>query len=204
MICIPIRKKQFKSLLAEFKKAQKHADIIEIWFDEANLSHENLEALFKLKRKPILYKCQDPENLEKMKNYNIDYTDLDLKTPKKYFKQIPKNSKLIISFHDFEKTPKNLKKLAEKLLKNKPHIIKMATHAKTFSDSLRMLKLLNDLNEKSIKAICICMGKHGRITRLTGHLLGNYLMFAPLKSAGKTAPGQITAEELTKIQCLSK
>ena len=42
------------------------------------------------------------------------------------------------------------------------------------------------------------MGKCGKITRATGHLFGNYLMYAPLDEKDKTASGQIILKELKK------
>jgi 3-dehydroquinate dehydratase len=48
------------------------------------------------------------------------------------------------------------------------------------------------------------MGEKGRITRLAGHLFGNYLMYAPLDLRGKTAEGQVNVKELTNFQNLIK
>jgi 3-dehydroquinate dehydratase-1 len=85
--------------------------------------------------------------------------------------------------------------------KHHADIVKIATFANDMTDSLRMLHLLSKISPKQ-KAILICMGRKGRITRTAGHLFGNYLMYAPLSLREKTADGQITAKELKEIQTL--
>ncbi|PIR55212.1 hypothetical protein COU74_02300 [Candidatus Peregrinibacteria bacterium CG10_big_fil_rev_8_21_14_0_10_36_19] len=209
MICVPIQQNSFKSLLLKFKEAQKKANLTEIWFDSANLDQRQLDQVFKIKSKPIIYKCENSTFNKDILNYPIDYIDLDIKTPAKDIKFIKKNYpkiKIILSKHDFRATPTSnvLKKLAKKMVSNGADIVKIATFANSFSDSLRMLALLNSASHEGQKSIYICMGKYGKITRLTGHLLGNYLMFAPLTQAEKTASGQVSIDDLQKVIKLTK
>ncbi len=208
MICVPIRKKRANLLVSDFKEAQKHADIVEIWFDETENKNENFEKIFKLKKLPIIYKVTTGENLKKLEEFKIDFFDVDMGTSQKKINSIKKNnpgSKIIISFHDFKKTPPpaGLQKKLIKIKKMKADIIKIATTAKSLKDSLAMLKFLEE-NSKNNKLIALCMGKHGKITRAAGHLFGNYLMYAPLKEEKKTALGQTDIHKLKQIQCLLK
>lgn len=193
-ICIPIREKSPKKFLQAFAKAQKEADIVEVWLDELKDPSKVIDQVNKSK-KPILYKvtAQIPNS-----DCKAVYIDFDLES-----KPI-KHEKLIISYHNFKLTPsdKQLSQIIKKMSKHKPYIYKIATKANSFSDSLRILKLLNELNKKGKRAICICMGKHGKITRAAGHLLGNYLMFAPINEKKATAPGQIPLKDLRKIHNL--
>ena len=201
MICIPICKKTAKSALEAFKKAKKEADVIEVWFDEIkSLSEKELAKFFKTKTS-IIYKYQGGEALERVIEYKPAYVDIDLETPKALISKIKKltpKTKIIISHHDFKKTPelKELNSIAKKMQQKGADIIKIATMAKKITDSIKMLSFLS---QQKNKAIIICMGKEGRITRTTGHLFGNYLMYAPLTSREKTAKGQITVDELKKI-----
>jgi 3-dehydroquinate dehydratase type I len=205
MICIPIKSKDTASLLKSFTLAQKEADVIEVWFDELrDLSAKSLGKIFSKKKKPIIYKSTNPsKNLKAILGMDVDFVDLDIATAPAFIKTVKAHPKtqLIISYHDFKKTPtiKKLKEIAQKAEKLKADIIKISTFARTFTDSLRMLQLLDDLTQSNKRAICICMGKQGRLTRVTGHLLDNYLMYAPLTKEEKTAAGQITAKELKKI-----
>lgn len=202
MICLPIRQKTALQSLQRIGKGQKTADILEIWFDEiSDLSRFPFSKI----KKPILYKWQGiEENLSLLKNPQIKYIDIDLSTATKVIKEIRKlNPKiqLIISHHDFKKTPSlnGLRKIAAKMRKKGADIVKIATFANNFSDTLNMLSFLNELSGKKI---CICMGKEGILTRLSGHLLGNYLMYAPLTAKEATANGQIPLKELRAIQKL--
>lgn len=193
-ICIPIHETDTKKFLAAFSKASKHADIIEVWLDEVKNPDAVIPKLQKSK-KPILYKVTAKSAHS---NFHGDYIDFDFKA-----KPI-KHTKLIISYHNFEKTPTDvqLKKIIQKMSKHSPYIYKIATKANSFSDSLRMLKLLDELHRSGKRAVCICMGREGKITRAAGHLFGNYLMFAPLDEKKATAPGQISLKELKKIHNL--
>lgn len=210
MICIPIRKKTMSSLLKHISEANKLADVIEIWFDEIpNLTDEKIEGILKATKKPILYKhTGNKESLRKLLPKKLAYIDLDFKESPKLIKEVKQSSpesKLIISFHDFEKTPTTaeLTKMVAKMQKLGADLVKIAATANSLSDSMRMLSFLSQLKEKGQKAICLCMGKEGKITRITGHLLGNYLMYAAITERDKTASGQLLAKELKEIQKLA-
>ncbi len=208
MICAPIKQKTITSLLRDFKEAQKKCDIVEIWLDEILLTEKDLKKIFKLKKKPLIYKLTTRKNLHKLKEHKIDFFDVEYKNANKNISEIKKThpeSKIIISHHNYKKTP-SLRELQNKLSKIKklnPDIIKIATFAKTFGDSLKILEFMNK-NSKKHKLIAVCMGEKGKITRVAGHLVGNYLMYAPLREKDKTAPGQISISELKEIRCLLK
>jgi len=185
--------------------AQKVADVSEIWFDEIlDFSEKNLEELMKNKKKEVIYKWQgNIENLKTILRKKIEYIDVDIKTEKSIInkiREISPKTKIIMSFHDFKKTPKDsdLKKIISKMKIKKPDIFKIATFANDLSDNFRILKVLSDLKEKGQNAICICMGDKGKLSRTAGHLLGNYLMYAPLDKKNMTAEGQLTVKELKK------
>ncbi|MBD3360981.1 type I 3-dehydroquinate dehydratase [Candidatus Peregrinibacteria bacterium] len=210
MICIPVKKISPDSFEKKLKTAQKLADIIEIWFDELERFHDKeLKKIFDLKKRPYIYKSTKLNNLEKILKYPLEYVDFDVNTPIKIIQKVKKISpktKIILSFHDYGKTPPKIEllKIIDKMLEKNAEIVKIACYANTFLDSLSMMEILSELYYKDQKAICVCMGEEGKITRTAGHLLGNYLMYAPIKISEKTAKGQIKAEELGKIQNLLK
>lgn len=205
MICVPIRQNSSKKATKIMVSAQKVADISEIWFDEiSNFSAKDMEEIMKNKKNPIIYKWQgNRDNLAIVLGKKIEYIDVDIKTEQSIIREIRKISpktKIIISFHDFKKTPKDadLREIIAKMKTKNADIFKLATFANDFSDNLRVLKILSDLTEKGEKAICICMGEKGKFSRTAGHLLGNYLMYAPLNKKDITAEGQLTVKELKK------
>lgn len=206
-ICVPLKERNISTLLLKLRKANKIADIIEIWFDElVDSDRENIRLILETAEKPLIYKVSklNEKTLNSiLSTGKIAFLDLDLSTKQSIIGKIKKNHpkmKLIISYHDFKKTPelKELQRIATKILKKEADIIKIATKATRPEDSLTMLSLLGHLSARKKAAICLCMGFHGKLTRLTGHLFGNYLMYAPMRTAHKTAAGQITAVNLKR------
>ncbi|MFA5948055.1 MAG: type I 3-dehydroquinate dehydratase [Candidatus Gracilibacteria bacterium] len=210
MICIPIKEKNIDFILEKIIKANSLGDIMEIWFDEIQkLDEQDVKKIFNKSSKPIIYKSttKDLSKIKSILKCKPAFIDLDIKTDKSLIKQIKKLSpktKIIISIHDFKKTPstKTLQKYANIMLNNGADIVKIATYAEKIEESLRMLDLLSKLKAKKVKAICLCMGETGKLTRSTGHLFGNFLMYGSLSIKDQTAEGQLTAEDLRKIQNL--
>ncbi len=195
-------------MLKELRKAQKLADLVEIWFDEIqDLDNRNTHLIDDNTTKPLIYKVSKFDSrrisyiLKTVKK--TAYIDLDVKTAKSLIQAIKKafpSIRIIISYHNFKSTPSlsQLNKIAEQMKEISTGIIKIATQANSISDSLNVLCFLGQQSDKGQKSICLCMGKYGRLTRLAGHLLGNYLMYAPMRAAHKTASGQLTVHELLK------
>lgn len=209
MLCVPISKPKLKDVVLALKKAEKQTNVVEIWFDEiTDLTAKGEIQITKISKKPLLYKVTkiDTSKIEHFLGAikNIKYIDFDISTDVHILKNIKEKFpkiELIISHHDFKKTPTNneLKSIVEIMFTKGADIAKVATKANKLSDSINMLGLLSNLTKEGKKAICLCMGKPGRLTRITGHLVGNYLMYAPLDEKGSTAPGQLTIKELKKI-----
>lgn len=208
-ICVPIKQEKSKLVLKELKLARKSADLVEIWFDEIiDFSDRNARLIEENASKPLLYKVTS-FSIQRILSIlklikKIDYLDIDISTDKKLVTKIRKifpHIEIIISYHNFQNTPSlpQLFKLVEQMKKMPADIIKIAAHANSISDSLRMLSFLSQQSNQKQKFICLCMGKYGRITRLAGHLVGNYLMYAPMSAAHITASGQLTIHELQKI-----
>jgi len=213
MICIPIKQKSLSALLKDIVKAQKIGDIIEVWFDELDvkLDKRTLAKIFTKIKKPVIYKFTGKSDTLKLliKTRKIDLVDVDIKTKPKVISEIKKwspKTKIIISYHNFSTTPeiKELKKIIKKMYALKADIAKIATYAKTQVDSLKVLSILSEVSSSGKKIICLAMGSKGRLTRICGHLFGNYLMYAPLRQTSRTADGQFLASELKKIMNLNQ
>jgi 3-dehydroquinate dehydratase-1 len=104
---------------------------------------------------------------------------------------------VIISFHDFEKTP-SLEELQEKLdgcrLK-KSQIFKVATKVARWSDVETLIQLLQRNPESRIAAMG--MGEFGKLSRLVLARLGSCLAYGSLGEA--VAPGQWPVAELARL-----
>lgn len=178
----------------------KGADVLEFWFNR--ISKKSIAAILKKIKLPFIYKIENTN----LKDINTDaikkakYIDIDVKTTSETIKEIKKiNPKvlIIISYHNFKETPpkKDLEKILKEMKKKKADIVKFATMANDMVDNFRMLDFCSIIGKRGHKAICLCMGEKGRLTRLTGHLFGNYMMYFAQDEKNKTAPGQITIKE---------
>src|SRR5712671_6248875 len=103
-------------------------------------------------------------------------------------------SALILSFHDFRGT-KRLDETLQRMLAVQADFYKIVSTATTLSDNVTMIKFLAKESDKH-SLIGICMGEQGIISRVLGVRAGSVFTFAALSPDEKTAPGQVTAQEL--------
>jgi 3-dehydroquinate dehydratase len=108
--------------------------------------------------------------------------------------------KIIFSYHNFTKTPFNLRSILDNMLLDGVSVYKIATKANSMLDSMRMLNFLSKLNSvNEIKLTGICMGDFGRITRLLSSLYGSFINYTYFPYEHLTAFGQISIEEMLKF-----
>jgi len=105
---------------------------------------------------------------------------------------------LILSKHDFEKTPDDLDTLMTKLRAKSCHIVKMVCRAETITDALRMLDTLREPIQ-SHPTIALSMGEAGAMTRILAKKFDAFLTFASLTADKQSAPGQPTFADMRKI-----
>jgi 3-dehydroquinate dehydratase/shikimate dehydrogenase len=101
---------------------------------------------------------------------------------------------LILSFHDFRATRK-LEATLQKMTAIPADYYKIVTSATTLYDNVAMMKLLERESDKH-SLIGLCMGEQGIISRILGVRAGSVFTFAAVNREEKTAPGQITSQEL--------
>ncbi|TSA16598.1 MAG: type I 3-dehydroquinate dehydratase [Nitrosopumilales archaeon] len=116
------------------------------------------------------------------------------KALQQYLKKTKTN--LLISWHDFAKTPnitflKSMRKKMSKFSKN----IKIVTTAKSIKDTLGILSLYKFQNNANL--IAFAMGDYGRMSRILCTHLGSPYTYVSL---GKPiAPGQFSLDEIKSI-----
>lgn len=112
------------------------------------------------------------------------------------------NARILLSHHDFLGTPddQSLQRLAETLAEKRPHAIKLATHAQTPEDNLRVLELIPfGQQQLGVEVLAFCMGPLGRWSRLICLLLGSPWTYVQLPELASAAPGQWTATEMRRL-----
>jgi 3-dehydroquinate dehydratase/shikimate dehydrogenase len=120
-----------------------------------------------------------------------------IKTKPAQVQKLRGRSALILSFHDFRGT-KKLDETLQKMLAVQADFYKIVSTATTLADNVTMIKFLAKESDKH-SLIGICMGEQGIISRVLGVRAGSVFTFAALSPDDKTAPGQVTAQELRNV-----
>lgn len=105
-------------------------------------------------------------------------------------------TKIVLSYHDFQKTSPELEHLLPLLEREKPEVIKLATMAHSIREALCMLRLARKC---AVPFLGLCMGEAGLITRLLGGKFGAPFTFGAAGENCATAPGQPTARQLSQL-----
>ncbi len=106
------------------------------------------------------------------------------------------NRKVIISYHDFNSTPKNddVISMFEEMKSLGADIVKFAFAPCSENDVSRICCLLNSID---FPKVFMLMGELGKITRVAGFSFGSLLTYTFFGEA--VAPGQIEAERLVDL-----
>jgi len=103
---------------------------------------------------------------------------------------------LIVSYHDFEKTPgeSEIEELFGKAVEAGADLVKLAFTGKSHDDAARICSTLFKFKEPKVFMV---MGEAGKFTRVVGFSFGSLLTYTFF---GKpVAPGQIEAERLVSL-----
>ncbi|MEX0861213.1 type I 3-dehydroquinate dehydratase [Nitrosopumilus sp.] len=213
--CVSIAEKTPVIVVKRLKIALKKSDYVEIRFDFLKIEQipETLEVIKKdlnrivctLRPKTEGGKFSGDEReriaiLKLIAEYNPFLLDVEFNTLKrnsalvKYLKTT--KIKLLVSWHDFKKTP-NMLELKKKLCQMSKFSsnVKIVSTAKSTSDSTRMLELYSKKGKNNL--ISFAMGDFGRISRILCLYLGSPYTYVSLGKA--IAPGQLSVDEVKKI-----
>ncbi|HKS71754.1 MAG TPA: shikimate dehydrogenase [Terriglobales bacterium] len=117
-----------------------------------------------------------------------------LKCKPEQLQNLRSKAALILSFHDFHAT-KKLEETLGKMAAFPADFYKVVSTATTLYDNVVMMKFLEHHNDRH-SLIGLCMGEQGIISRVLGVRAGSVFTFAAVSEEQRTAPGQITAQEL--------
>ena len=199
-ICTPVIGKTLKEFLENLDQVQEVSDMVELKVDKIkNLSKKDLILIRKKTKKETIFTSRQKKIILQAIDLGFDYVDVKLSLiPKLNLSKRNKN-KIILSFHDFKKTPKikKLTSIINHMREYKMGVIKIATLVNNDQSIRNLMRIL--LNKrKNEKMIIVGMGEKGKITRILGPLFGSFLTFASTQF-GSSAPGQIEIMKLKKI-----
>lgn len=227
-ICVPLTGTSTDQILSDIKNLKDiDFDLIELRIDyyefveDFNSVNQLLKQIRKLYFKPLLFTFRtkkeggmyemSEENYFKLNHFAIesemiDLIDIELFSSDDKLKELvalahEKNVKVIMSNHDFNKTPTK-EEIVNRLIKMQLYdadITKIAVMPQCEEDVLTLMAATLEMKkEKGDRPfITMSMGSMGVVTRLTGELFGSCITFAALNKS--SAPGQINVRNAREI-----
>jgi len=218
--CVSIAEETPKKIKQILKTALKKSDFVEVRFDFLNTEQipvaieiikkdlDRIVCTLRPKTEGGRFTGNEKERISIIKliaEYSPYLLDIEFNTLKKnpalvrYLKDV--NTRLLVSWHDFKKTPstKELKNKMSQMSKFSSNV-KIVSTAKSTDDSTRMLELYSKKGKNNL--ISFSMGDMGRISRILCLYLGSPYTYVSLGKA--VAPGQFSIDEIKKIINLKK
>jgi 3-dehydroquinate dehydratase/shikimate dehydrogenase len=206
MLCAVIRTATNEEAIAGMAEARRlGADLCELRVDY--LQDPDLKKILAAKPLPVLatvrpkweggqFAGDETDRLGLLEDaclHGADYIDVEFRAYKDFKRR---DAKLVVSYHDFEKTPDDLEATAKKMAALEPFLVKVACQARGAADLVRLVKL-----QKAFPSpiAVIAMGDFGEPLRVLYHRYGGWLTFVSLKTGAESAPGQITLEEMVRL-----
>ncbi|MBP7415648.1 MAG: shikimate dehydrogenase [Pyrinomonadaceae bacterium] len=207
-ICVSVCAETADEMIANIKRAEQFADVIEVRFD--CLPSDQIETL----RSQISDCNFEKPLLATFRAHEQGGHREVSRDERRVFWQEPKDSywaadleedaiidggnysEKIVSFHDFDGVPVDLDQIYERLAAMDADIIKLAVNVNDITDAISVWNLLERAKADGKQIIPIAMGEAGKWTRILGLAHGAFLTYASLDAGRETADGQITAKEL--------
>jgi len=213
--CVSIGEKNPKKIKIILKKALSKSDFVEIRFDYLKKSDipmvlENIKknlsrcvCTLRPRSEGGLFVGKETERksiLRLIAEYNPFLLDVEFDTiqkDKKLASYLKKSKcKLLISWHDFKKTPSDSQlRIKFNKMRKFSDIVKIVTVAKNVSDVSILLSLYS-ISSKN-KTIAFCMGEQGKFSRILCLHLGSPFTYVSLGKA--IAPGQFSVDEVKSL-----
>ena len=198
MICVSIGRGRHRHMIAEHRHlVEQGAKLVELRLDYIN-GDVNLRRLLADRPCPVIVTCRRPADGGKLTGTEeqrqlllrtaiaegVEYVDLE----DDIAARVPRfgNTKRIVSFHDFRKTPDNLDEIHRRLSQCDPDIVKIATMANHPHDNLRILEMVR---KAKVPTIGLCMGDIGVPTRILAGKFGAPFTYATFQHERALAPG---------------
>lgn len=206
MICVPVTAGAMEAAVAQLRQACETADIVEVRLDM--ISSPSLRRFLEHRTKPLIAtnrptrqggKCAGDEGkrialLREASRLGFDYIDIELDSVGRLGRHGA--GKVIVSYHNFEKTPADLERIHREIVERGANIAKLAVMAGDICDNLRMFDLLQKAKHPTIG---LCMGEEGLISRILGLRFGSLLTFAEVEAGKGSAPGQIAVRDMREL-----
>lgn len=205
MICVSLA----ESTVAACLRALRGLDLAEIRLDRMRIGPAGVKKIFS-RHSRLIATCR-PGGMSEEKRLGLlltaiqagaAFVDIELEANARLRERIiraarARNCRIIVSYHNFEKTPSRakLERTITLSLASSADIVKIACLVRSRRDSARLLGLL----DSGPPLIVVGLGKKGILTRIAAPLLGSVLTYASRGEGRETADGQPDAASLARI-----
>lgn len=203
MYCLSTGNSDYESLIEEIKLF----DMAEIRMDLCNLNSDQIKKVFSIHKNLLATFRKNINNTEHQRFVSLNnailsgakWIDIDYRTETKQFIEkfitIAKDQKvnIIISYHDFEKTPSEefIHKIYTKIKNLSPTLIKLVFYSNSDNDNEIVLSLYSKYKD----ILAFNMGDRGKRTRIECIRKGAPFTFVKSEME-QTAEGQMTLKEI--------
>jgi 3-dehydroquinate dehydratase / shikimate dehydrogenase len=126
-----------------------------------------------------------------------EWVDFEIESAEKIsrekFRGLRGCARVLVSFHDFRRTPSDLRRVTKRLARVGGDAIKIAAQARGLRDASRVLETART----SRRVVAVPMSDAAAAARILALRAGSELAYAPVGEA--SAPGQISLEQMTSL-----
>src|SRR5215510_5233345 len=216
-ICAVIAEETIAGARSAIERAAQVADLAELRLDYLKdfefSSLAGLRLLLDRKPLPVIITCR---SIEEGGNQRIDddlrmrllvdgvrdladYCDIEEAHYERAANLAPDLSRLIVSYHNFRETPKDLDAIYDRLRSRPAAVHKVAVRANRVEDVIPVFRLLDRAHNEGRSLIAISMGEPGLGARILGPSRGSFLTYGSLDFKNTTAAGQPGCVELRDV-----
>lgn len=213
MICVSLGRTRHSSILEEHRVlAERGAELVELRLDFMR-KRPDIGRLLKDRPSPVVVTCRrredrgrwagtEEQRLKLLREAIIngaEYVDIE----EDVAGSIPRygNTKRIVSYHNFDETPPDLKQIHQRMAALDPDVIKIVTMANFPADNVRVLQMVES---STVPTVGFCMGEMGTVSRILCGRFGSPFTYASFSREREMAPGQMSWIEVRNLYRFSK
>ncbi len=132
--------------------------------------------------------------LEEADRLGADFVDVELDARPHFRRQ--GRARLIVSYHNFQCTPPDIRQIAKRIEATDADIVKVATMANSLADNLAIFEVLQAATKPTI---ALTMGEHGHVSRILAPKFGAFLVYAAPSEGRQVAPGQVPVDQMLSL-----
>jgi len=212
-IAVSLTEETTRAVVSRMAALSAVADLFEV---RADFVHDlDLPALMDARTKPILFTCRpeseggrwpdaDPTGrralLRRAVDLGFDLVDVEARAGFDDVVAAKAGRGLVLSWHDFEGTPRDLDGVHERMATHSPDVVKIAVTARSVADLGRLLAFASRRGgAPGPRLVALAMGPLGVASRILGGRYGAPFTFASPENGREAAPGQLPAAELADV-----